>query len=453
MRLTTVFGKRTGLLGTRLARAVRVQLPAAQPHQIRQRITRQPRQRQWQHGQHTQEQRAGGEQRIGASNESFIAMVNRLVAVFGLWIITLFSVFLFPGSRALLLLSLLLCSGLGWLTVQSARATQRHAAFLEGTLDAVPQPLTVTDLDMHWVFVNKTTEQLLKRTREQVKGRHCSEWQAHICNTDKCGIASLRNGRPRTNYMQDMGNGTSRGMQVDTSYIVDKSGNRLGHVEMVTDIHAQNELSDLHSKLAASLEEMTSTMTEIESQTKSNANNASDASKLANATRQTIGGQVAEIQRLNEVMHAIKESSQQITRINKVIDEISFQTNILALNAAVEAARAGEAGAGFAVVADEVRNLAGRAGDAAKQTSELIERSTAAVCKGVDLAARVAQSLTGIDGKAQQVDGIVEQIARASAEQSQAVSAVTQAILDLSSTALTSASGGQAADLVQISQH
>ena len=169
---------------------------------------------------------------------------------------------------------------------------------------------------------------------------------------------------------------------MDTSYIVDKSGNRLGHVEMVTDVHAQNELNDLHSKMAASLEEMSSTMTELEAQTRSNANHAIDASKLANATRETLGGQVAEIKRLNDVMRAIQESSQQITRINKVIDEIAFQTNILALNAAVEAARAGESGAGFAVVADEVRNLAGRAGEAAKQTSELIERSTTAVRQG-----------------------------------------------------------------------
>ncbi len=351
----------------------------------------------------------------------------------------------------MLLLSLLLCGGVGWFTVRSARASVRYTVFLEGTLDAVPQPLTVTDLDMHWVFVNKTTEQLLKRTRQQVKGRHCSEWQAHICNTDKCGIASLRDGRPRTNYMQDMGNGTFRGMQVDTSYIVDKSGNRLGHVEIVTDVHAQNELGDLHSKLAASLEEMTGTMSEVEAQTKSNATHATEASKLANATRQTLCGQAAEIQHLNAVMHAIQESSQQITRINRVIDEIAFQTNILALNAAVEAARAGEAGAGFAVVADEVRNLAGRAGEAAKQTSELIERSIAAVGQGVDLAAQVAQSLTGIEGTAQQVDGIVEQIARASSEQSQAISALTQAISDLGSTALKSAGGSQAADLVQIS--
>ena len=378
-------------------------------------------------------------------------MVMRLLTGFGLVIIAICVAFWFPGNWVLLLLALLLCSGLGWITVRYALSIERRTMFLEGTLDAVPQPLTVTDLDMHWVFVNKTTEQLLKRTREQVKGRHCSEWQAHICNTDKCGIASLRNGRPRTNYMQDMGNGTARGMQVDTSYIADKSGNRLGHVEIVTDVHAQNELGELHSKLAASLEEMSSTMTEIEAQTKSNASNATEASKLANATRHTIGGQVAEIQHLNKVMHAIQETSQQITRINKAIDEIAFQTNILALNAAVEAARAGESGAGFAVVADEVRNLAGRASEAAKQTSELVEKSITAVSQGVDLAAQVAQSLAGIDEKAQRVDGIVEQIARSSSEQSQALSALTQAISNLSSTALRSA-GGQAADLVHISR-
>jgi len=379
-------------------------------------------------------------------------MVNRLVTGFSLLIIGLFFALLFPGSRALVLLSLLLCCALAWLTLRSTRSMQRYTTFMEGTLDAVPQPLTVTDLDMHWVFVNKTTEQLLKKTRQQVKGRHCSEWQAHICNTDKCGIASLRNGRPRTNYMQDMGNGTFRGMQVDTTYIADKSGKRLGHVEIVTDVHAQNELGSLHSKLAASLEEMSSTMTEIEAQTKSNASNATDASKLANATSRTIDGQVAEIRRLNEVMLVIQKTSQQITRINKVIDEVAFQTNILALNAAVEAARAGEAGAGFAVVAGEVRNLAGRAGEAAKQTSELVENSIAAVGQGVDLAAQVAQSLAAIEGKAQQVDGIVEQIARASSEQSQALSALTEAISNLSSTALQSA-GGQNGDLVRISRH
>jgi methyl-accepting chemotaxis protein len=365
-------------------------------------------------------------------------MANRLIAGVGFLVCTLLSGFFFPGGQIVLLISLLAGGCLGWVTVRAVRGMERHVAFLEGTLDAVPQPLTVTDMNMHWVFVNKTTEQLLKKSRAQVRGRHCSEWHAHICNTDKCGIESLRRGCPRTNYMQDMGDGKFRGMQVDTSYIVDPSGKRMGHVEIVTDVHAQNELGDLHSKLGASLEEMTSTMTEIEAQTKSNAASATDAARLANVNRQTIGTQVSEIRNLNKTMHAIQESSQQITRINKVIDEIAFQTNILALNAAVEAARAGEAGSGFAVVADEVRSLAGRAGEAAKQTSELIERSVAAVRQGVQLAAEVAQSLEQLDGKAEQVDGIIEQIARSSSEQSLGISALTEAITDLSSTAVKS---------------
>src|ERR1700690_256605 len=128
-----------------------------------------------------------------------------------------------PGGHWLAGIALLATLAAGWLAFNRLRALDRRIAFLEGTLDAVPQPLTVTDLDMHWVFVNKTTEQLLKRTRKAIAGRHCSEWKAQICNTEKCGIASLRAGRPQTHYMQDMGNGTFRGMQVDTSYIVDKS--------------------------------------------------------------------------------------------------------------------------------------------------------------------------------------------------------------------------------------
>jgi methyl-accepting chemotaxis protein len=305
-------------------------------------------------------------------------------------------------------------------------------------------------MDMSWVFVNKTTETLLRKTRRQIMGRHCSEWQAHICKTEKCGIHSLRQGRPQTHYEQDMGDGTRRAMQVDTSYITDRNGKRIGHIEIVTDVQAQAELSGLHSRLAASLEEMTSTMTEIDSQTRANAGNAVEARRLAGQSRVRIHTGVEEIGQLNEAMHAITDTSKEITKINKAIDEIAFQTNILALNAAVEAARAGQAGTGFAVVADEVRNLASRAAEAANRASGLIERSGDAVMRGGTLAERVTSALTAMDAESQKVDEVIQQIACASSEQAQGISAVAEAISQLGNMASQSMEQSGPRKLVKI---
>jgi PAS domain S-box-containing protein len=322
--------------------------------------------------------------------------------------------------------------------------------WLEGTLDAVPQPITVTDLDMRWVFVNKVTESLLKRTREQVQGRHCSEWKADICGTEKCGIASLRAGSPQTSYLQSMPDGSKRCMQVDTSYILDHSGRRIGHVEIVTDSHSKYELEGLHSNIASALEEMSSSMMELDAQTKGNAENASLASRQAGSSRKTAESGNQQMQKLAVAMSAIRDSSGRISKINKVIDEIAFQTNLLALNAAVEAARAGEAGAGFAVVADEVRNLAMRAGDASRDSTELISSALAAVQDGATLAGEVGRLLKEVDGHAQQVDKILSEIARASSEQAQGISALSQAINNLEKTALVNVSGAGANALLRI---
>lgn len=315
---------------------------------------------------------------------------------------------------------------------------EERVVWLQGTLDAVPQPITVTDLDMRWKFVNKVTEGLLKRTNEDIRGRHCSEWKADICGTEKCGVASLRAGRPQTSYMQRMPDGSERCMQVDASYIRDAAGKPIGHVEIVTDIHSKWEVDNIHLKLASSLEEMSSAMTELDAQTRSNANGAAEASRLSNASRAAIGEGNGQMARLVEAMRAITESSQQISRINKAIDEIAFQTNILALNAAVEAARAGSAGAGFAVVADEVRNLAARASDAAGETTNLIGRAAEAVREGESLAAAVAAALHRMDAGAAKVDVLLSEIARASSEQAQGISAVSQGLHQIEQASLRS---------------
>jgi methyl-accepting chemotaxis protein len=127
-------------------------------------------------------------------------------------------------------------------------------------------------------------------------------------------------------------------------------------------------------------------------------------------------------------MQEIKTSSNQISKIIKVIDDIAFQTNILALNAAVEAARAGDAGKGFAVVAEEVRNLAQKSAEAAKNTATMIETNIKLSEDGVDICNAVNVSLSDINNHIENVNKLVNEITAASEEQSRGVKQVTEAI-------------------------
>ena len=191
---------------------------------------------------------------------------------------------------------------------------------------------------------------------------------------------------------------------------------------------ASQSLSQGATESAASLEEISSSMTEIGSQTKANAENATQANLLASETRASAETGNGKMMEMMSAMEAIQDSSSQIAKIIKVIDDIAFQTNLLALNAAVEAARAGRHGKGFAVVADEVRNLAGRSAKAAKETSEMIESSIAKVSAGTEIATATEKSLQEIVASSVKVADLIGEIAAASNEQAQGIAQIGQGL-------------------------
>ena len=198
-------------------------------------------------------------------------------------------------------------------------------------------------------------------------------------------------------------------------------------------------LSQGATEQAASLEETSASMEEMSSMTRRNAENSQSAANLMGEVDTRVKDSNQALADMVSSMGSIRESSRQVAKIIKTIDEIAFQTNILALNAAVEAARAGEAGMGFAVVADEVRNLAQRSAQAAKDTAELIEASIQKTEGGSHKVEQVAASITAITDSVVKVKALVDDVSGASRQQSQGIDQVSQAIAQMEKVTQTTA--------------
>ncbi|WP_432448866.1 methyl-accepting chemotaxis protein [Aliiroseovarius marinus] len=195
--------------------------------------------------------------------------------------------------------------------------------------------------------------------------------------------------------------------------------------------NAADDLSRRTEHQAATLEETAAALDELTSSVRSAADGAAHAREVVETARENAEASGAVVREAVGAMGEIESSSQQISKITGVIDDIAFQTNLLALNAGVEAARAGEAGRGFAVVASEVRALAQRSSDAAREINGLISASGGHVKRGVELVDQAGSALSGIVDSVNEISRNVGEIATSAQEQSSGLAEINSAVNQL----------------------
>lgn len=195
---------------------------------------------------------------------------------------------------------------------------------------------------------------------------------------------------------------------------------------------ASQNLASASTEQASAVVEITASIEGIAKSTSENTKDVVKVNDLTQTAKTEADNGNEQMTKMIEAMNDISASSQNIAKIMKVIDDISFQTNILALNASVEAARAGVHGKGFAVVAEEVRSLAGKSSDAAAEIDEMIGDTIKKINAGSEIAADTAEELKKIVSDIDEIADIMENIATMSKEQATSVDQVNTGIEQIS---------------------
>ena len=304
----------------------------------------------------------------------------------------------------------------------------KKSFWYESILDSIALPLSVTDMNRNWTFVNKPVEDFLGMKRADLIGKQCFNWGAGICNTPDCGINCLERGILSTAFNQ-----SGMDFKVDTSYLTDRKNRKIGHIEAVqniTDIVSTNKLqADLVHGIRSSVGAVSQAAHQIAGMSEQVAENSiKNAESLSDTVMFNSKKGNEQMQEMLKIMDEINEAGENIEKILRLIDGIARQTNILALNASVESVRAGQHGASFSVVAEEVRNLAIKSTNAATNTGGFVVISMEKTAAGVEIAKMMSKSLADIVEGFNKSSEIVSDIARMNEEQLASINEINNSV-------------------------
>ena len=223
---------------------------------------------------------------------------------------------------------------------------------------------------------------------------------------------------------------TYKEIQELVALVTKLSGQVAEETTLITD--SSDNLSKDASIQAKSINDVTETTIRINEKTSTNYNNAMGVNELVVQAKSVSDNNVIKMKDMDAAITNISESSKEIARIIKTIDDIAFQTNLLALNAAIEAARAGKNGRGFAVVAQEVRTLAAKSAKASSNTAELIEKSIEKVKTGTKISEQTVLAMNDINEKISFIANLTEEITVSSEEQAAEISQVAKEMIKIS---------------------
>ena len=351
--------------------------------------------------------------------------------------------------------------------------------------DSIPSPVMAIDKDFNILHMNAAGASVAGQTKEALVGCKCYDiFRTSDCQTEKCAcMRAMQQRDPIENETDAHPNGLNLQIAYSGTPII-KNDQVVGAFEVVTDLTAikkakakaeeqteaitkllmevntsaeqvaagtsqvsdgSQEISQGAVEQASAIEQLTASVTQIAEQTRQNAERANQANTMSADVGTIAFNGNEQMKSMLQAMVEINESSENISKIIKVIDDIAFQTNILALNAAVEAARAGIHGKGFAVVAEEVRNLAAKSASAANETTVLIESSIKKAEDGTMIADSTAEALAHIVKGINQVGGVVKEIASSSNEQASGISEINNGIDQLSQVVQTNSATAEEA--------